>query len=305
VFVVLVAGIVTALIGLVRHSHWEGYLFWHRSYAEFLFLPIGMFWLACVVFLWKAVQYLRTGKREYFALAAVSGYALASGIRIMVQVEPRKYAIFYDPVIFLTFVFLLVCILQWVLRSMPGVTGRSLLFGLLTVEATGLFATLIPVPIPDYALPSAMHTDYGTIYTTRENEAIFRPAIAFMKEQKALGKHVLVLPEELALYFFSGMEVPARWYQLSPGVLVPEEEDAYIAGLRSVGIDYVVLSNRTYFEYGAPYFGLDFNQKIYRWIQDNYEVSGEFGHFDGKRGSAYALQIFRARVRGDRNVSQP
>jgi hypothetical protein len=296
---VLAAGIVIALIGLVRHRHWAGYLFWNRSNAEFLFFPIGMFWLACAVFLWKAVRYLRTKNREYLALAAVGAYALASGIRIMVQVEPRNYSIFYDSVIFLTFVFVLVSVFQWVLRSLPEATERWLLFGLLTMEAAGLLATLLPVPIPGYPFPSALHTDYGTIYTTRENAAVIRPAIAFMKEQKALGKHVLVLPEELPLYFFAAMEAPSRWYQLSPGILLPGAEDSYIAELRGAGIDYVLVSNHSNAEYGVPYFGLDFHQKIYGWIQDNYEVSGEFGHFVRERGSPYGLLIYRKRVRGD------
>ena len=120
-----------------------------------------------------------------------------------------------------------------------------------------------------------------------------------MKEQKALGKHVLVLPEDLPLYFFAGMQAPSRWYQLPPGILLPEQEDTYIAELRAAGIDYILLSNHSFFEYGVPYFGLDFHQKIYRWIQDNYEISGEFGHFVRERGSPYALQIYRKRVRGD------
>jgi hypothetical protein len=119
-----------------------------------------------------------------------------------------------------------------------------------------------------------------------------------MKEQKALGKHVLVLPEELPLYFFAGMEAPSRWYHLSPGILLPEQEDTCIAGLKAAGIDYVLLSHSNS-EYGVPFFGLDFHQKIYRWIQDNYEVSGEFGTFVRERGGAYGLQIYRKRVRGD------
>jgi hypothetical protein len=296
---VLAASIAIALIGLVSHRHWVGYLFWNRSNAEFLFFPIGMFWLACAVFLWKAVRYLRTGNREYLALAAVGAYALASGIRIMVQVEPRNYSIFYDSAIFLTFVFVLVRVLQRGLRSLSEVTGRRLLIGLLTVEAAGLLVTLLPVPILDYQLPSALHTDYGTIYTTHENAAVMRLAIDFLKEQKALGKHVLVLPEELPLYFFAGMEAPSRWYQLSPGILLPGAEGTYIAELRAANIDYVLVSNHSNAEYGVPYFGLDFHQKIYGWIQDNYEVSGEFGHFVRERDSPYGVQIYRKRIRGD------
>ena len=92
----------------------------------------------------------------------------------MVQVEPRNYAIFYNSIMFLTFIYLLVSILQRVLRSLPGVTGRKVLFGLLTIEGAGLFATLLPIPFPDYELPSALHTDYGTIYTTRDKAAVFR-----------------------------------------------------------------------------------------------------------------------------------
>jgi len=296
---ILAAGIVIALIGLVSHRHWAGYLFWNRSKAEVLFFPIGMFWLACAVFVWKAIQYLHTRNPENLAIATVSAYALANGIRIMVQVEPRNYAIYYNSAIFLIFVFLLVSILQWVSRSLPRVTGRRLLFGLLIMEGAGMFATLLPVPIPDYELPTALRTDYGTIYTTRTNAAVIRPAIAFMKEHKALGKHVLVLPEDLPLYFFAGMEAPSRWYQISPGILPPEDEDPYIDGLKGSGIDYILISNHSNFVYDVPCFGPDFHQKIYRWIQDNYEVSGEFGHFVCERDSPYGLQIYRKRARSD------
>jgi Dolichyl-phosphate-mannose-protein mannosyltransferase len=299
VFRVVAAGSVMALIGFITHRHWGGYLFWHRSNAISLFFPIGMFWVACVAFLWNAIQFLRTGNREYFAPAVVSVYALVSGIRIMVQVEPRNYSIYYDPVIFLTFVFFLVTILQWVLRPLPEVAGPTILFGLLTIEAAGLIATLLPLPFPDYELASGLHTDYGLIYTTSDREEVLRQVIAFMKEQKALGKKVVVLPEEVPLYFFTGTQAPSRWYELSPGLLLPEDEDAYIAALKAADIDYVLLSNRSYFEYGIPYFGLDFHQKIYRWIQDNYEVTGEFGHFVRKLNSPYALQTYQKRVHGD------
>jgi hypothetical protein len=37
--------------------------------------------------------------------------------------------------------------------------------------------------------------------------------------------------------------------------------------------------SRSTYEYGADYFGLDYDQKIYHWIESNYRVAGEFGRF--------------------------
>jgi len=44
----------------------------------------------------------------------------------------------------------------------------------------------------------------------------FTRIIAFMRQQSALRKSVLVLPEAPILYAFSGTDSPTRWYQTVP-----------------------------------------------------------------------------------------
>jgi len=40
-----------------------------------------------------------------------------------------------------------------------------------------------------------------------------------------------------------------------------------------------MLTARRTVEYGAAYFGFDYDQKIYHWIESNYRVVGQFGRY--------------------------
>jgi len=46
----------------------------------------------------------------------------------------------------------------------------------------------------------------------------------------------------------------------------------------------------------VPYFGLDFQRKIYHWIQQDYEVVGEFGQFARTSESPYAILIYKRKA---------
>ena len=46
-------------------------------------------------------------------------------------------------------------------------------------------------------------------------------------------------------------------------------------------------------EYGADYFGIDYDQNIYQWIESNYRVAGEFGRFRrDESGSVLAALLY-------------
>jgi hypothetical protein len=65
--------------------------------------------------------------------------------------------------------------------------------------------------------------------------------------------------------------------------------------LKRADANYILVTNRKTSEYGAPYFGIDYDCKIYQWIGANYRVAGEFGRFrcDGSLGWAALLYARR------------
>jgi hypothetical protein len=252
--------------------------------------PKGMFWLACLLLVWELTLLFRNGSENgHMALAAVAVYAVATGIRIMVQVEPYGYAIFYNSTLFLAFVVLLCRVIEAAL-PLEIRLRQALINGLLLMEVMGLALLLFPQP---QRLPAPLTTSLGTIYTREVEATLFPQIISFMKQQKASGKHVLVLPDDASLYCFSDAEAPTRWYVLIPGVISPTQEEEYISQAERYGVDYILLSNRNTAVYGMPYFGIHYNQKIYRWMQTHYKVVGEFGIFERQPNSPFAMLIYK------------
>jgi hypothetical protein len=242
-----------------------------------LVLPIGAFWLACLMMLRVLPHLTRPGSGGHWqAELALAAYALACGIRIMAQVSPFQYGIYYDIPLYLVFVIFLSRITGAAARGLAQRrhTARNLIFA---IEGALMAFLLWPHP---QALPARLTTSLGTIYTGPSTARLFPAVIEFMKTQKALGKRVLVLPEECMLYVFSDSEAPSRWYSLAPGLLSPDDEQEYVRELIAANVDIILLSNRSTFEYGVPYFGIHYAQPIYDWILANYHAVGEFGRFD-------------------------
>jgi hypothetical protein len=288
---VVAAGIGAAAV-LAMKMPFARALFAHRYFTEFAAFPAGMFWLACGVFVWSTVTFLRRRTTGSLSLAVASVYALAVGIRIMAQVEPRSYAIFYNSALFLLLVFVLVRLIDNAASQRPATIRSRLRLSLACLYAAWLGLLLMPYP---KSLPARLVTDRGVIYTRRAEAAIFPRVISFIDQSKAEGRTVLILPESASLYFFTGTDAPARWYYLHPGVLGPDEESEFIAEIERQKVDFILLSNRRTAEYGSDYFGLDYNQRLYRWIEANYEPTGQFGEFVRAKDRPFAMLVYRRR----------
>jgi len=268
------------------------YTYWHAS--EFVVFPSGMFWLACGVFFWATRAFLRQGDAASLGTAIISVYAMTAGIRVMAEVMPRDYAIFYNSALFLLFVMTLVRVIGRAAAAwLPAAKGR-LNLSLACLHAVWLGLLIAPYP---KSLPSKLATSRGVIYTRPAEAQLFPRIISFIDGRKAEGRTVMVLPEVTSLYFFTGTDAPTRWYYLHPGVLAPDEEDECIAQIERQKVDFILLSNRRTAEYGSNYFGLDYNQRLYRWIGTNYEVVGQFGEFVREKDRPFAMLIYRRRQR--------
>jgi hypothetical protein len=97
------------------------------------------------------------------------------------------------------------------------------------------------------------------------------------------------------LYAMTGTEAPSRWYALIPGLLSPTQECQFIAEVEAGHIDFVLVSNRSTFEYGFPYFGIDYCTDLYKWIESHYDRIGEFGRFSRRLGAPFGVLVYQRR----------
>ena len=275
------------LAGGSAAAHWWGWPSWEALYflgVPLLFFPLGMSWLAAGLLVASFIAWRRRCDGRDLATAVLSLYALVVGLRILFLVLPVYYGVYHSQALFLVFLMLLTRLIGARDRAFPAV---------LLLEAAGLLITVTPHP---GNLSAPIHTDRGTIYTRPAEAAVYNQLLAFVGEQKARGQTVVVLPQEVSVYFFTGTLAPSRWYGLPPGTLAsPARQQDYIADLERSRADFIVVSNRDTKEYGLPYFGLDYDRAVYDWILQHYEPAGEFGRFVRDVPGAYGVRIYRRR----------
>ncbi|MDD5541624.1 MAG: glycosyltransferase family 39 protein [Acidobacteriia bacterium] len=287
---VLLASLLAAL-----HLKWGAYFPLAIFYASRYFLaPKGMFWLAAAVLVRTALRAKKTEEPsrdlELFVLVF---YALAVGIRILANVEMANYSIYYNTGLYLIF-FLILWEMGFRMWRFPDERRRQAVSNVLIgLAGLGLMTAYYPWRV----MPTApFHSTRGLIYSKPDEAAMFPAVVQFMQLEKREGKTVLIVPEETSLYFFAGVEAPTRWYMIHPYILDPEwKEKEYIRGLEARKVDYILFSNRSNAEYGFPFFGIDYNQAVYQWIQDQFEITGEFGHFARETPENFAMLIYRRR----------
>jgi hypothetical protein len=99
-----------------------------------------------------------------------------------------------------------------------------------------------------------------------------------MRRAKASGEPVMSIPEDTALYFFSGALCPIRVCIFTPGLVAPGHMMHEVIGEMQRGrVRYILWSNRKFYEYGVTEFGVDFDRPLGEYIRGNYRPVREFG----------------------------
>jgi hypothetical protein len=257
----------------------------------FLVFPIGMFFVGCGFVAYSSYELLKSDRKR-MAEVAFGVFALFLSVRVLARVAPYGYSIYYAMPLFLVFTITIARCIQAAVPTMTDERRRMLVNSLLAVEIVML--ALIAIPWGDVRT-SRLETNWGEMYLTPEDARTARQIIDFMSEQGRLGRQVDVVPEAPMLYAFAGTEAPSRWFTLLPGLLSPSQEDNYISDLRRTDPAYIAVTARNTSEHGAPYFGVDYNQKILRWIEANYVVDREFGRFRRDGSRVFVAQLYRRR----------
>jgi len=247
-----------------------------------LFYPKSMFFIGLMAWLAAIYRLVESPRdRLALALAAYHLFAISCALRVFTQIVPFGYAIFYAPPLFLSF---LLCLAEVVDHADVAVNANrpNAVNVIMTAEVLMLLFILFPGPSERTA---KFTTSWGSIYVTPEEARVGRQITEFILNQKQERQRVVVLPEGPMFYAITETEAPDRWYTFLPGFRSPDQQRDYVSDLRRANPKYVVLTDRSFQEYGTPRFGVDFDQIVYRWILSHYHVINEFGQFEAGGGS--------------------
>jgi hypothetical protein len=201
--------------------------------------------------------------------------------RILFGLYALRYPIYYDGPVLLSY-FL---ILSWLFSSKaPGLTSSDRSAALLPYLATLVTATVLVLPLYKLDLSQApLYTERGVIYTTPQKAGAYRSVLDFMQHEQP-GASFLSVPEDMSLYFLTGIDCPIRVYQFAPGVLAPGKMTAeLIQEIERKKVRYLIWSNRTFEEYGVPRFGVDFDPALGAYFRASYRPIRAIGD-DADRG---------------------
>jgi hypothetical protein len=254
-----------------------------------LIFPIGMYFVGCAILageLWHT--YRGPDRRASAATAALALLGITLAVRVLSNVVPFGYSIFYNAPLILSVIGGLARYARTALPTLTTAQSRTVVNSILAAEVL-LFACIM-FPGQDDR-PARLTTDWGTIYLSPSDAENSRRLIDFILEQKPQEGQVLLLPEAPMFYAFTGTEALTRWYSLVPGVLSPARERDYIAALAAHAPRYIALTARCTKEYRVAYFGIDYDLQILQWIDRNYRVVREIGKFrrDGRTSMAVLI----------------
>jgi hypothetical protein len=238
-----------------------------------VFFNSGMIWVGLIVVGMAAANWKQREQQSAIVLCSI---AMACGVRVLTKITPNGYSMFFDVLIYLVLLVGLYRVSKHFSADLDGDFGRALA-GVLCLSVAALTLEYYPISSRSYMVSS----DRGTLYTTPEVGKGFSQALAFLESAKRKSQRAVVMPEDTALYFFSGTSAPSRWYIVTPQVLPSGEATAtYIEELERADVLYVLVSDRATPEFGLPVFGVDYGRQILSWLETNFRIVQRIGDYE-------------------------
>lgn len=236
-----------------------------------VFFPRPMALLVALAALPAAYLFWRSGfGGEMLAVLTLLAFSAVLAFRVFLGMAPQGYAIYYNGPAVLAFLMLV----RWAVARPEREGGDAVPGGGELVLTACVVVTVVLFLAPYYWMArnwAPLVTERGTVYLEPAKVASYRAAIDFMRVQARAGKATLTIPEDVSLYFFSATMCPTRVFALTPGVLAPGKmTDSYLAEVERQRVEYLIWSNRTFEEYEATEFGVDFDVPVGEYLRARY-----------------------------------
>jgi hypothetical protein len=204
------------------------------------------------------------------SLLAFSGLL---AFRVLMKMTPDEVSIYYNGPVVLSYLFLLFLILPKSGYSRSRIFAAELFICCGCLAPVALRARVLEKPGKGF-VPLA--TERGTVLVSDQMKRNYVAAIQFIKEKAERGENVLSVPEDTSLYFLSGVDCPTRVFAFTPGIVSPGQmTDELIQEIDQRHVRYLMWSNRTFSEYGAARFGIDFNPELGDYLRAHFHRGGQ------------------------------
>lgn len=225
--------------------------------------------IAAVLSIWFL---LRQPSDRGLAVMILLIFSSLLALRLLLRMSPGGYAIYYNGPAILAFLMLARAILPRTGRPPRQIIREELLICLGCLAVAAVYSMQYTADRSD---ATWLRTERGSILVPKQVAANYQAGIAFIKEKASRGEVVLSVPEDTSLYFLSGTECPTRIFQFSPGVVPPgKATEETIRQIDQHQVRYLLWSNRTYADYGAAVFGVDFDQILGQYLTSHYRRVG-------------------------------
>ncbi len=262
------AAILAALIAFVLMRHWKP-----LSILGALFFPRDMILYVSIASVLAAVYFFReSNSPQTVALVMLLTFSGLLAFRLLLRNVPAGYPIYYNGPAVLAYLLLLRPIIPRTGLPKRAIVRNELLLCLGCLTVVAVYSVQMLADSTDLV---RLTTERGSIRVPKQVALNYQVAIQFMKEKAAQGEMVLSVPEDTSLYFLSGTHCPTRVFQFSPGIIPPGKmTEETIQQIAQQPVQYLIWSNRTYPDYGAPVFGKDYDQTIGNYLTSRYQRAG-------------------------------
>lgn len=187
-----------------------------------------------------------------------------------------------------------VALAGWIPRAVEARGGNGALF---RGAAFGILAAAI---VSHLAIMRGYFA-FKTVEVGRNGDAFWADArgnlvqatLTALEQRMKPDETLAVLPEGVMLNYLLRKRTPTRYINYMPPELLMFGEERMIADFAAHPPDWIVLAHKSTSEYGLPFFGQDYGQRLFAWITAHYVTDASFGDPPLQRGSRFGLRILR------------
>ncbi len=121
---------------------------------------------------------------------------------------------------------------------------------------------------------------------------IVNQALDYLRSEIGPDREIPVLPDAIMLNYLTRRKNPIKQITINPLQTSLIGENSFLGYLKDAQPSHIVLVERDMSLIGARYFGQDYAQDSFQWIQQNYELEKQFGA-EPFSGRGFGIQILR------------